>query len=438
MPSNVDYKATYFEFKALTKTHGKPTNETLRTLHDELKANAGTVPSSLGGGANGHLGLVIDQQQYTLISNIPYNRPQQPPPFILPPNTTPEIAMILRDSHNENTRVYREFLGVENALRQQIVESVEHRWLRPLRSTVTNSITMPVYDIITYLFRIHGKISPAELQQRVTTVTSMVYEPIQPIDDVFDAVQDIADLAQVAGAPYTIQQLVNMAYVIINNTRKFGQYITDWNRLPPQQRSWINFKDFFRIAHSELQETTDLTAQDTPYQANLIREIVQGLKDEFQEMAVPSSYANNMADVSENNDEISTLQDEIQSLKSTVSQLKNQMISHVDTNRYSVPPTYINSSQPGIYNTIASQTAPSPTDATFVTDTSSITGTRRSASSSAPTKREWFYCWTHGVCGHTGNKCFRKAQGHVDKATFENIHKGSVKGLKRYNRTNNK
>jgi len=93
---------------------------------------------------------------------------------MLPPNTRPEIAMILRDSHKENNCVYQEFLGVENSLRQQIVDAVEHRLLKPLRSNVTNSISMPVYDIITYLYRIHGKFTPADLQQRVMTATSMV------------------------------------------------------------------------------------------------------------------------------------------------------------------------------------------------------------------------------------------------------------------------
>ena len=100
--SAVDFKATYFEYKALTKIHGKPTFESISTIHDQLKSNAASVPTTLGGGAHGHLGLVVDPQQYSLISNVPYVRPQQPPPFILPPNTTPDMALILRDSHKEN------------------------------------------------------------------------------------------------------------------------------------------------------------------------------------------------------------------------------------------------------------------------------------------------------------------------------------------------
>ena len=51
-------KDTYFQHKLLTKIHGKPTYPTLQTLYTELKANAGSVPTTLGGGQHGHLGLL--------------------------------------------------------------------------------------------------------------------------------------------------------------------------------------------------------------------------------------------------------------------------------------------------------------------------------------------------------------------------------------------
>ena len=52
-------KYTYFQHKVLTKVHGKPMYETLQVLTTELKANAGSVPSTLGGGSHGHLGFLL-------------------------------------------------------------------------------------------------------------------------------------------------------------------------------------------------------------------------------------------------------------------------------------------------------------------------------------------------------------------------------------------
>jgi len=60
--TNIDYRTTFFEFPQLTKIHGEPDYDTLHRLHNELKSNAGSVPSTLGGGAHGHLGLILDAQ----------------------------------------------------------------------------------------------------------------------------------------------------------------------------------------------------------------------------------------------------------------------------------------------------------------------------------------------------------------------------------------
>jgi hypothetical protein len=68
---------TYFQHKVLTKVHaGLPTYESLQTLHTELKANAGSVPSTLGGGQNGHLGLLLSAVRYaTLTHTVPWTQP---------------------------------------------------------------------------------------------------------------------------------------------------------------------------------------------------------------------------------------------------------------------------------------------------------------------------------------------------------------------------
>ena len=69
-----DYRSTHFEFKTPTIINGEPTFELLALLYDQIKVNAQTVPSTLGGGNNGHLGLVVSNTDYQLISLTPYKR----------------------------------------------------------------------------------------------------------------------------------------------------------------------------------------------------------------------------------------------------------------------------------------------------------------------------------------------------------------------------
>ena len=113
----VNYNATYFETKVVTKIHGEPTYEEIKRLHNVLKANAGRVPSVLGGGRNGYLALVISPTQYAMVSNVAFNRPLHPGQLILPPGISDMNARIQRENYNEALRLFRECEGVDSALR---------------------------------------------------------------------------------------------------------------------------------------------------------------------------------------------------------------------------------------------------------------------------------------------------------------------------------
>ena len=51
------------EYKTLTEILDEPTIYTIAKLHREMKRNAQKIPTILGGGQNGYLGLVTRQSQ---------------------------------------------------------------------------------------------------------------------------------------------------------------------------------------------------------------------------------------------------------------------------------------------------------------------------------------------------------------------------------------
>ena len=89
---------------------------------------------------------------------------------------------------------------------------------------------------------------------------------------VFNKVDDLMDLASAAGSPYTAQQLINFAYIIINRMGKFTTGIREWNRLPAAPKTWNTFTTHFATAHRELRESGELSINETPFQtANLVQ-----------------------------------------------------------------------------------------------------------------------------------------------------------------------
>ena len=444
MASTIDYKTTFFEFPTLTRIHGEPTYETLQTVYQELKANASSVPSFLGGGANGHLGLVLNAQQYALVSPIPYIRPLFPGPLFVPPDAPPQVAVILRDQHAEAVRVFREVAGVEQALRQQLVAAIEADYLMALRNRHTNSITMPIYGIIQFLFMNHGKITPTQLKTKENEVNAIVYDLTTPIDNVFNAIENLTEFAVAAGIPYSNKQIVMLAYNIFLKTGKFGTYIIEWNKKPFDIQTWINFKQHFRNGLKEIRDTTDLMVNETPYHANMIKEIIAGVRNELsnipqyqQQPGISDQsdfYANQLLDAQQNQS-MENLNNEINSLKPIIQQMQNTMQMQPAT---AGPPTSIHPNMSMMYAQGMQYMPPPPVPPATPSDTSTVTTQPGFSNTQPPSdkkRKQLYYCWTHGFSTnpkHTSITCKFKAQGHKNEATAENRCSGCEKGIKRY------
>eukprot|EP00957_Ditylum_brightwellii_P054043 4093874-Ditylum_brightwellii.AAC.1 len=155
----------YFKLPNLSKIHGAPTTGSLLILKNEAKANAMMVPTTLGGGACGHLRLVLAPVQYTSIpSTAAYVRPLHPGPLNLTLGMTQYQITQARDYHQEALCIFREVTMVEMVLKQQIVGTIEAKHLKAVQSTITQHINCNIPDIFTYLFDTYRDVTPQALQ----------------------------------------------------------------------------------------------------------------------------------------------------------------------------------------------------------------------------------------------------------------------------------
>ena len=139
---DIDYKKNYFEHPKLARIPGEPKTKELITLQCQIQDNALTVHTVLGGGHHSHLGLVCIAKTYATIPNTqPYVRSNAPGPLVPIPGATQFQIQQQRDQHAEGTRLFREVLVVERALIQQIVATVEPKYLKALQDPVTKKST---------------------------------------------------------------------------------------------------------------------------------------------------------------------------------------------------------------------------------------------------------------------------------------------------------
>ena len=106
MTSSIHYKDTLFKRANLTPIRGKPTFKTLHNLRNKIKANSKSVYSNLRGGAHVHLGLVINDVQYALISPTPFVYPTHPGPLSIPDGTIAHANSNIRIAYTKKVCLF--------------------------------------------------------------------------------------------------------------------------------------------------------------------------------------------------------------------------------------------------------------------------------------------------------------------------------------------
>ena len=82
LPGNIDYATVYFKYSTPTPITDEPSKKSLKRLKTELRANASSGDTDLGGGDHGYLGLILTDVEYARIT-------PTPPPFVAPPPAVP-------------------------------------------------------------------------------------------------------------------------------------------------------------------------------------------------------------------------------------------------------------------------------------------------------------------------------------------------------------
>ena len=386
-----------FPHPVISRQIGAPTYETINDVHTKLKANASSVPTTLGGGAHGLLGLMLGPATYLAITGHNFATPPNPgaQPVIAPGTTRPRIEGIVR-AHASDLRTYQEASRTDQALKQILLDSFDDKYLRGLRNRHTAYAGSTALQLIQYLYTNYGVITQLDLNENETKMKSP-YDPAQPIEVLYDQIESAVEYADSAGAPFTDTQIVTTAYLLIFRTGLYKDACKEWNRRALAEKTWHNFKTDFTAAHRELihfQQANQQAGFHQPGQANNA-EIVNAYHEETTEAIHALAQATNsdrqaVANLTQANATLSTQVTELRTLFSTLDSKLNRILSNSSRN-----------------NNAPARDEPNH-------------AARRRANTS--------YCWTHGrtrTDNHTSENCRNPAEGHVRNATLSNRQGGS-------------
>jgi hypothetical protein len=208
------------------------------------------------------------------------------------------------------------------------------------------------------------------------------WDPSTPIIYLFSKIQDGVDKADAGNAPYTVNQVLAIAFNHVFRTVTMQSACERWKALAPMNKTWVNFQEMFTSAHDTYEA---LTAQAGGYHgANNVQ--AQETENFYKETA--EAFENLAMEAAADKDLLSTL-------KNTNSTLTNQLATK---------DRIIAALQEQLRNSRSPNMSPA----------------HRQPSASDKAQR---YCWTHVIrvsSNHNSSNCTNPGAGHKSDATREN------------------
>ena len=246
---------------AVTKITGEPNYETLKNLKDELKANAASIPTTLGGGTHGYLGLILSPAAYATIAATQFIEPIYPGQHPnVPAGTSAANTSTIVCRHTEDLRQWREFKNVNTALKNQLLSALDDIYIRALKDRHVGYMNQSIRAILQHLFDNYGNITPLELEDNDTKMRA-TWDPNSPSDCLVKQIEDGQDYADDGGQAYTTEQLLRIAYTLVFKTGLYFEDCKTWNTRPTNQHTWDNFKIHFQTAQRLLRDQMHTTKQ---------------------------------------------------------------------------------------------------------------------------------------------------------------------------------
>ena len=103
----------------------------------KLKSKSLSVHSNLGAGTHGRLGILMTSTKYATLSLVAYIRPMYTGALQIPSNTTCAASYKVERVYENNLQVFHKVHGVEQALIQQVVTSVNKQFIISINNRTT-------------------------------------------------------------------------------------------------------------------------------------------------------------------------------------------------------------------------------------------------------------------------------------------------------------
>ena len=216
-----------------------------------LSACAASVHCNLSNSTIGYIVLTAQPASFKIASPTSFVKPVNPVVLVLA-DPAPSAAVIrtLTRHHTENMRVFNDYHSVDKACKKVIFTQIPEAYFRSFKNKYTGYANVKCLDILSHLWNMYGVLQDCEVQEndvrmkKPISAETLFEEFVVQIETEVDAVA--------TQVPYTRQQIVSIAFTMVENSGIYYDGIKEWRQKDTAENLWEAFKTFFAREFREI------------------------------------------------------------------------------------------------------------------------------------------------------------------------------------------
>jgi hypothetical protein len=177
--------------------------------------------------------------------------------------------------HTAATLIYRMYSNVDRAFKKMIINAFEDQYLNALSDEIVGYANCTSLQLLTHRLTYYAMVTPTELTQNCERLNTH-YDPNQLIENLFQQIQDARAFEVAGGQTYGDAMIVNVVFTLVFNTGLFSDACRAWQTREIMDKTWLQFKLDFAMAHREFRLTNQTSQQSGFHSTNMMIEQGRG------------------------------------------------------------------------------------------------------------------------------------------------------------------
>ena len=265
--------------ETVTKIHGQPTSHDLTNLEKEIISILANIPTMLGGGNYGHVGVIMDPTDYTTMTGgTAFVNPVNPGiyPAGLAVNAAAGTRARAEAEHKELINQFETFEGVRLGTKDLILEAVDNEFLSEIEHDTLGYLNVTPRQMIGHLLSRGGALDFADTRDLLAERDgewNVTENPQLYFNRVEKAIKGLTR----NGITLDPNKRRDIALFHLKATGEFDPAIRKWEAKPAAQKTWANIKTFILAEYAKENKQNKLTAKN--FKANIIEEQTEVMEE---------------------------------------------------------------------------------------------------------------------------------------------------------------